>query len=116
MSKIMNLSNKIELLIKDIDNLLNNNRSVADVSTVKEEYNQIFSEVKRLNLRTLFDKSIKLVRVEILDNWKIYCDDCVKLSEDIFNDNPETLDGMRHNLSQINHWLTHFIALNILEA
>ena len=107
---------KIQLLIKDVDNLLKSNRNVVVVSAVKEEYNQIFGEAKGLNVRALFDKSIKLVRVEILDNWKIYCDDCDKLSEDIFNDNPETLDGMRHNLSQINHWIKHFIALNILEA
>ena len=115
MSRIVNISNRIKSLMHDIEKLQNDNISIID-SAIFEEYNQIFSELKKWDFRKLYNRTIDLVRPEILDNWKIYCDDTVKLSADIFNSNPTTLDDMHHNLSQTSYWLQQLIFLDILDV
>ena len=115
MSKIVDVSNRIKSLMQDIKKLQNDNKSIID-SAIGEEYNQIFSELKKWDFRKLYDRTIDLVRPEILYNWKIYCDDTVKLSVEIFNSNPTALEDMHHNLSQTSYWLQQLISLDILDV
>ena len=117
MSNIVEISNRIKILIKTMDEMLEDDKkNIINIDNITSEYQSIIDQVQKLNLQILFDKSVDMVRAEIKDNWKIYCDESIKLASNIFNDTELLINDMHKNLTQINIWLQYFIALNILDV